>query len=294
MSHPLRPCCAHVKPASRSKLPASIQRGYACVQAFYSPEARTARMVAVDSSRREEVTGIRLEDFVTGWNETAEAHRNSDPRRWALCDQFARLHTDAAAVIARQAGPYPSRSDKAVLLLTVHAMNVYGTLVGLVARGQFDVALYLYRGLADAGALAYGCGLHPDLGAHWDSGHLKASTARRRAVADLRKDGESELADAIEDRFLRDATAMNELAHVKRLHGGKLIHRKPDGIEPTLGGHRDDRQYADTMLAVLDQEYWCLTFIGAARKGWLTDDWTRRYVRARAAYVDLLQEFLRH
>lgn len=231
---------------------------------------------------------IRLEDFVTGWNAVADAHRDSDPKRWALCHEFASLHVEALNAIARQSGAKQSPSDAAVLLLGVHAFNLYTALIGLVVRGQFDVASHLYRGLGDSGGLIYATGNHSDLAERWHSGELKASTARKQLEADLRASDAIDAADVIKNRFLDDFGAMNDLAHVKNIHADKLVHRENGLTIPAVGGHRDDGQYAEMVLGVLDQERWCLTFMSAVRRSALPEEWRARFTQASQLYTTLL------
>lgn len=235
------------------------------------------------------MTDVALEDLATGWNDTAQRHRASDPERWALCHEFATLHIGALNEIGRRVSNGGTFSDEAVLQLAVHAMNLYTTLVGLVARGQFDVASYLYRGLGDAGGLIYSCGLHEELAERWQTGKLLASTARKQVIADLEASNASDVAEFLKGRLLDDFGAMNQLAHAAKLHADKLVRREGGALTPMVGGHYDEQQYADMMLGVLDQEYWFLTFIGAARRSWLPESWRDRFSLARATYSTLLE-----
>lgn len=226
---------------------------------------------------------LTLEDF--GWNAVADAHREAQPTLWAMCHDFADLHAEAAERIARPVGPYPSAGEEKMVLLVAHALTVYVAVAGLVARGQFDVALYLFRPLFDAGPLIVETTDSSDEGRL----ELKATPARIRFIDALRAAGHEKEAAEMEKLLReREYPLMQEMAHLNPVHLGQLVRPTSKGRELTFGPQRDAERFAVMLRGIFRYEARNIAFINHTCHRWLAEGWPERFEAVMLRYASLL------
>lgn len=233
-----------------------------------------------------------FEQWISGWNATADAHRSALAKGWAVAHQFADLHGACAPAISRSlsADPPPAR-ERALILLALHGLNVYGTALSTTMRGQPDVSSYLLRALLDVGALTHACGHHEDLAERFIEGRLKPARARRQLIADLRSLGENELADEFDERLRGEGDAANTLAHTSA-HHLRSLRASGDyaGSVPAAGGFLDIPQAKLMLGAILQVEHYFLRWFFAAVPDRLGEPWERQLDDAYIAMSEWFDE----
>jgi hypothetical protein len=224
---------------------------------------------------KDDLSRIRLDRTLANWPLGNEENRGAIGEGWAIAEEFLRLHTRGLQHISRAAGRTPSVSDKAVILLGAHGLNLYITTLKLIVGGLFDVASHLLRGLLDCQSLLYATAKNEESAAKFmlKPGELKASDARKVMINDLRSAGEDELADDIEARYLQEAKAANSLSHVSVIHADKLVEIKGKSITPIGGGVAAAGEARLLWLATLEQESWTLSWLRAFRASSLDSIW---------------------
>lgn len=246
---------------------------------------------AIGGCRRRE--GIRMTQAVhlslqnliaAPWGPIEEENRQALGDGWELAETFVSLHAEAAMRISAAAGPTPSNSDQATILLACHGMNLFVATMGLIVRGLFDVSAHLMRGLMDTWSLLYACASRDELAARYLNATLKASEARQLLVDDLRS-REQALGDDYESRLKDDADAANDLAHVKLLHGDKLVTVEEGRITPVAGGRIDRGEARTQSKPALETERWLLVSLKAFRKNALSEAWASRFDETTSRFV---------
>lgn len=233
----------------------------------------------------DELSQIRLDYVVERWSISVEENRKALGDGWAIAEEFLRLHVRGLQQISSAAGATPSESDKAVIHLGVHGLNLYITTVRLIVGGLFDVAAYLLRASFDCQSLLYATGCDEELAKRFAAGGLKASQARKRLVADLRRGGKAEIADQINTRFCEEMKAANELSHLNLGHLDKLIEVAGSSARPVVGGRADSEECRRFWVTTLEEEFWLLSWFCALRGTVLESDWVARYESARNHFV---------
>jgi hypothetical protein len=233
----------------------------------------------------DELSQIRLDNVVGRWPISVEENRKALGDGWAVAEEFLRLHARGLQQISRAAGATPCESDKTLMLLGAHGLNLYITTVRLIVGGLFDVAAYLLRASFDCQTLLYATGRDEEVAKRFAAGDLKASQARKRLVADLRQGGQAELAQQISTRFEEEAKAANDLSHLKLIHLDKLIEVGDSSITPVVGGRADSKECLNFWKAALEHEHWILSWFLAFRKPALDSDWIRQYETVRARFL---------
>lgn len=226
------------------------------------------------------------------WDATAEGNCNALGDGWDIAEKFSRLHARALQQISRVAQSKPSQSDKAVILLGGHGLNLYLTILGLSVRGLCDVASHLVRGLLDSQSLLYATAKDQGWAAKFMAGQeeLKASEARRVMIDDLREGGQDQLANDIEGRYKEEAKAANSLAHVSVIHADKLLKMGASSLTPVVGGLADSEESRRFWLTTLEQEFWMLSWLRALRRSSLDSDWIAQYEATKNRFQEWFQK----
>lgn len=227
---------------------------------------------------------VTLEDLLTGWNSAADEHRAALGDGWEVARDFLQLHREAMAAFSARIGATPSEREQATLRVAVHAHNVFVSMLGLIIRGQFDVALYLFRPLFVSETFLPALVRHDDLARQLLFSKLEGSKARKRSIADLRDSGDAQLADDIDTYYKAQYKAWSNLAHTGSIHMDMLLERAGEVITPTLAGRRDIDavvQFSRAAYALEDETLGSfVTFLKPA----LSDDWQRRHTLAHTRY----------
>ena len=228
---------------------------------------------------------LSLQNLIApSWGPIEEENRQALGDGWELAETFASLHAEAARRISKAAGTTPSNSDQATILLVCHGMNLFVETMGLIVRGLFDVSAHLLRGLMDTQSLLYACASRDELAARYLNSSLKASETRRLLVADLRSQDKA-LADDFESRLKDDAHAANDLAHVRLLHGYKLVNIHDGRITPVAGGRIERDEAHGQSKPALEAERWLLVSLRAFRKTAVGEHWIRRFDETTSRFV---------
>ena len=233
-----------------------------------------------------ELSQIRLEHTLRGWPLVNQENREAIGDGWAVAEQFLRLHAQGLQHISRVAGATPSESDKAVILLGTHGLNLYMTALRLIVGGLFDVASHLFRGLLDCQSLLYVTAKDEEAAAKFmlEPENLRASESRKVMIDDLRNAGEDQLANDIEARYQQEAKAANSLSHVSVLHADKLVRMKANSVTPIAGGVAAPGEARLLWLVALEQESWMLSWLRAFRSSSLDSDWVVQYEAAKGRF----------
>jgi hypothetical protein len=220
---------------------------------------------------------FKLEDYCAParpiWNQNREALGVG----WEIAKRFCDLHLDGLEALSKSRGRNPSVQDQSLLLLGAHGFNVFAAALRLVTQGEFDVAAYLLRTILDAQAQFYAVMRKEDFGERFMNDELKASTARRFLVEDLRTNGHDELATFINDRWGADADAANSLSHSCSVHSDKLVAVDGDSLTPFLCGLADGEEARMMVLAAMEYEHWFLGWIKSLLKDVLPPEWHECY-----------------
>jgi hypothetical protein len=230
-----------------------------------------------------ELGEIRLDHTLRGWPLGNQENREAIGDGWALAEEFLRLHTRGLQHISRAAGAKPSESDKAVILLGAHGLNLYITTLGLIVGGLFDVASHLFRGLLDCQSLLYVTAKDEEAAAKFMTApeKLKASESRKVMINDLRNAGQDQLANDIEAKYQEESKAANSLAHVNVVHADKLVQMKANSVTPIAGGLAAPEEARRFWLVALEQESWMLTWLRAFRFSSSDSGWVVQYETAK-------------
>jgi hypothetical protein len=235
---------------------------------------------------KDELSQIDLGPTLREWPVGHKENRDALGDGWAIAEEFLRLHTRGLQHISRAAGAKPSESDKAMILLGTHGLNLYITALGLIVGGLFDVASHLARGLLDCQSLLYATARDEALGAKFMAGpeRLKASEGRKVMINDLRNAGEDQLANDIETRYQEEAKAANSLAHVSVVHADKLVKMSANSLTPVAGGLAAGEEARRLWLVALEQELWMLGWLRAFRSSSLDSDWIAQYEATKSRF----------
>lgn len=227
---------------------------------------------------------FRLDDYASPWTPTATENRKAIGDGWRLADEFAGLHLEALESISKRAGRKPSDQELASILIASHAFNLYAATLRLIIHGQFDIASYMLRALLDAQGLFYAISRKSDLAAKFLNDQLKASTARKFVVRDLRNNGMKQDADFLDQRWSDESDAANKLAHACAIHAGKLIEQNNGSITPVLCGRADQAEAPMMCLAALEDELWFVTWLQVFHAAVLLPDWINSFDQAKNLY----------
>ncbi len=210
----------------------------------------------------------------------ATQHREALGEGWLIAEEFLGLHLEALTRISRSAGRDPGISTQLRLGIGGHSANLFFTILDLLAKGLFDVAVHLHRGLFDCHSLLEVVG-DTALANQFDAGNLRPSDARKMALALLRENGYGELADDAERILLQEKEIVDDLAHVKAYHLILTQSRGVSSVTPTALGRFDARYCQEQWLATLRNELLILTILGAAA---CDEDWNTRLAAAKARF----------
>lgn len=215
-----------------------------------------------------------FEELLTDWTPTAEENRRESADGWSLSEDMFRLHLGAIKSVSRKAAATPSPTDQALILVGTHGLNVFSALVGLVFRGQFDVAAHLIRPMFDLPFLILGVGSDEEIASRFMEGdELHASDVRRQVIRVLEEANENELAGSVDNILRRNAQAANTLSHVNLVHGDKLVQLKGEAVQPIVGGRVDRGELRRMLSAVLLSEQLALQYVPIARPPATDEDW---------------------
>ena len=112
------------------------------------------------------------------------------------------------------------------------------------------MALYLLRPLIDIQAQLYAVSKDSALATDYLKDELKASTARKLVISDLRAAGDVANAQWLEDRWSAEADAANN-----------------------LGGRTDEAESSHMVVGCLEYEHWLLGWYRAFHASVLPKDW---------------------
>lgn len=234
---------------------------------------------------------IRLDDLVTGWNETATEHRAALGDGWNLASTFLQLHGDAITRFSVGIGETPTEREQAAVLLAVHGYNLYVAVLGLIVRGQFDAAAYLMRPLLEMWVLFVAAARHDDIASKYLAGQLSTKDALKRNKTELANQPEdgAELSRDLDRTFRDEWKATSSISHVGIVHAAKLVVRADNVITPTVGGHVDREEAVRLCRAAHLQERRLLGFARGIFSPVLDADWNARYEKTASRY----QEWMR-
>lgn len=221
-----------------------------------------------------------FEGWVAGWNDVADNNMRSIGDGWNLAAEAIVLHRDALEEI-RTSNKATETQKRAIVLLGVHMARSFGAGLGLTARGIFDAAPYVMRGLYDTQSLLLGCILLDEsFATDVLDGKKKnlPATARKELVDAMRAAGNTELADDLDDRFNRDRNAGNGLAHTNAYHLVRVRGPLPDGSwAPTFDGFHLESEAKVLCAGMLEIEDWALRWFSIFGDDFLSESWKQRH-----------------
>lgn len=225
-------------------------------------------------------TKMGLADIIAVWPALADNHKASLKEGWDVAEEFWRLHLEALTRISRAIGRQPSVSERSLLSLGCHAVNLYTALLGLTVKGMFDVAAHLVRGMFDCPALLQVV-RDGRLAAKFEEGKLKPSDARIIVLKALREGGQKALADEVEAILLQEKDLVDNLAHVKNLHLTYTQDWNTGSVIPSALGRFDPDLCGLLWRGTLREELRVLTALGGSKLG---EDWDDRLEKARLRF----------
>ena len=214
----------------------------------------------------------KVEDYIATWTPTAEDHKAALGDGWQIACEFIDLHLQALESTAVP-GKKPTDQEQAAMAIGAHGFNIFAASLKLIVRGEFDVALYLLRPLIDIQAQLYAVSKDSALATDYLKDELKASTARKLVISDLRAAGDVANAQWLEDRWSAEADAANNLAHSNAVHGDKLLQANNGSVTPCLGGRTDEAESSHMVVGCLEYEHWLLGWYRAFHASVLPKDW---------------------
>ncbi|MSQ29590.1 MAG: hypothetical protein EXR68_03770 [Dehalococcoidia bacterium] len=162
----------------------------------------------------------------------------------------------------------------------------------MATRGQFDVVPYLMRQMLDCHSLINTCGRDGNFAERFLDGEEKlAGPARKAFIADLRNNGHDEDALWIEQRFLADYGAGNDLAHLGKSQVQRILAAEWSRARPVLGGRADPEDALLMWSAILDQEHWVLIVLNGFGGKAVEDPWRGRFAAAQQRWAAFVQPF---
>lgn len=229
------------------------------------------------------MTDTTLDDFMMGLPDVLAANIGHSVEDIAVANAFIPVHMDAVELLRVNTSATPT-GDLALILLASHALNLYTSMLELALRGRFDVAWHLSRAVFDARSLAYAVAKGSGFAEKFLRDELKASEARKFALNDLKQTGYDDITDGLGDRWLRIATAANDLSHVNVSHLGAMVSYDGTAITPHFGGREDARSCRLLFASAHENELWFLTFIEHLRKNALSEDWSKKFLLAKVQF----------
>lgn len=215
--------------------------------------------------------------IVHGDDATVIAHLAALDEIWQTVKDTAALHYQLLEAITALPDSDSPRSDFAVITVGCHGLNLFGELIGASVRGSLDVALHLFRALADCQGLAFGVGTSESMAEQFleDEQHL-AAHGRREMVAMLRSEGMGEAANKLEEHFKSRGTILNSSSHVSVLHIDRLL-TMPDGaFQPQIHGRLAPDHVQYQTATALEAEFDLLISLWGVRNARLAPTWSDR------------------
>lgn len=222
-----------------------------------------------------------LADFMVVRTDVTTAHEKENALGLDVANRFVALHIDGVELIRREAVE-EGRDEFALVMLGVHVLNLYTSVMEFAIRGRFDVGWHLCRAMFDGRSLSYAVAKDPQQASRFLEGELKASEARTFTLEDLAATGYEDEAVRFGDRWKRNADASNVLSHVNSGHLGMLASQEGGEIIAHYGGRVDPQACRLLMASAHEEELWFLTNLEHLRKSSLPDDWSRACLSAKA------------
>ena len=228
-----------------------------------------------------------LRSHLVCWSGIAELHRAALGDGWDVAERFVALHTSAMWQFAATARPL-GVCERAAIQMGVHSLNLYTGALGLLVRGQFDVASYLMRSVYDSHSLLQAASTDEDnarrLLGEIPGKRLSASHAR---VWVERNGGFSGYGLEVDEPYQKEIaqlrSAMNRYAHTGHYQAESVLSIAEGGITPTFGGHLDGRRLLRDVAIIGKLEMYTLTVIGRLHPS-LDGEWFKSYSEAFGLY----------
>lgn len=231
-----------------------------------------------------------LAEFMVINTDVTAAHETGNADGIDVANRFVGVHVDGIELIRRHA-VREGQDDRALVMLGVHVLNVYTSVVEFAIRGRFDVAWLLGRAMFDGRSLAYAVAKDSYLAAQFLDGKLKASEARKFTLEDLAATGYSDLTGGFEDRWKRNAEASNTLAHVNVSHLGMITSAEAGEVVSHYGGHSDLRGCRLVLAAMHEHELWFLTTLEHLRRDALPSEWSQAFLVAKVGFGEFRKKY---
>lgn len=229
------------------------------------------------------VRAVTLLSLVNLRGDIARTHLTSMDDGVKLADAFLTAHALAGERISGAASS-DSKSDLAVVTLTVHMLNLYTTVLELALRGKIDVAYHLTRALFDCQSLTCAVIDNEAVAVRFLNDKLKASEARKIGVRALTREGYQSEVRELEALWNRSKDPANELAHVNVRHMGMVMAGFGGSIKPNYGGHEDVKACRNLFAIAHNEELWFLTWLAKYKDDVLGPAWMTQFHRAQSLY----------
>ena len=144
--------------------------------------------------------------------------------------------------------------------------------MNLIARGQYDVAPYLVRPIAECQSLAFAVAISEEGAKAFYANRLRGAYGRKRVI-ELIRPVYPEVASFLEARFKGDSGAVNNLSHVSPQNVKGVLKLEGGTPTPTVVGRVDKRLASLLTAAAFENEFWHLTCFRVFFSNVLDDDW---------------------
>ena len=228
------------------------------------------------------------ERIIYGAPELVWQHTSLPAVGWDLAIEIANFHWEMLSELI--AGwRVSSPSDNAVVAIATHGLNLYTEILSAGARGMFDAAAHMCRGLVDCSGLVVALAQDPASLEAFMSGEQGLAAKGRQISVNLLASidpGNSENTDAA---WRKRQLALNRLAHVSLFHGDNVIESQPAGWRPNAGGRLSIDSMRALCYATMNADNELMLHLVWVNDGRISTSWGEQLMQLQAR-VRLLEK----